>query len=138
MLNRLRNAVKKVKFLLNLSLYRFQLASILSNKASSSRRRTLSLNDRQGFRAYADDNLMIENSAVPSSDRRLSTSSSSRRIERMNSCSSEDDIDKRAELFINNFKRQLLMERQVSLQLRSLQRFTRSKVKLRFALIYTF
>ena len=118
MLNRLRNAVKKVKFLLNLSLYRFRLASILSNKASSSRRRTLSLNDRQGFRVYADDNLMIENSAVPSSDRRLSTSSSSRRIEKMNSCSSEDDIDKRAELFINNFKRQLLMERQVSLQLR--------------------
>ncbi|WOG91934.1 hypothetical protein DCAR_0311189 [Daucus carota subsp. sativus] len=100
MLNRLRNAVKKVKFLLNLSLYRFRLASILSNKASSSRRRTLSLNDRQGLRACYNRNLQV------------------RRIERTNSCSSEDDIDKRAELFINNFKRQLLMERQVSLQLR--------------------
>ncbi|KAL8127059.1 uncharacterized protein LOC141717208 [Apium graveolens] len=121
MLNRLRNAVKKVKFLLNMNLHRWRLASILSNKTSSSRRRTLSLNDRRlGLRAYADDNyfMNIENSVVPTNDRRLSTSSSSRRIERTISCSSEDDIDKRAELFIQNFKRQLLMERQVSLQLR--------------------
>lgn len=72
------------------------------------------------MRGYADDNYYMngENSVVPTTDRRLSTSSSSRRIERTISCSSEDDIDKRAELFINNFKRQLLMERQVSLQLR--------------------
>ncbi|KAK1391600.1 hypothetical protein POM88_010656 [Heracleum sosnowskyi] len=121
MFDRLRNAVKKVKFLLNLNLHRWRLASILSNKASSSRRRTLSLNDRRpGLRAYADDIYYrnIETSVAPTSDRRLSTCSSSRRIERTISCSSEDDIDKKAELFINNFKRQLLMERQVSLQLR--------------------
>ncbi|KAM7268039.1 hypothetical protein ACFE04_010205 [Oxalis oulophora] len=35
------------------------------------------------------------------------------------SSSSEDDIDKRAEIFISNFRRQLRYERQVSLELRN-------------------
>lgn len=119
MLNRLRNVVKKVKFLLNLKLNRWRLASVLSNKISLSRSRTLTLHDRPGLKAYTDENYyMIENSVVPSNVGPLSNSSSSRRIERTMSCSSEDDIDTRAEVFIKNFKRQLLMERQVSLQLR--------------------
>ncbi|KAJ4709335.1 DUF761 domain-containing protein [Melia azedarach] len=92
MLSRLGNAVKKVKFLLNTNLHRCRIASTIG--ASSGKRR-LSFKDRSGLRAYTDD------SAVSFS-----------------SYQSEDDIDKRAEMFIANFRKQLRIERQVSLNLR--------------------
>lgn len=123
--------MKKVQVLLNINLNIWRIASILSNNASLPRRqKTLSFNDRPGLRACTDDfsstfssndeirqlsGSFSSSSPSPSSSR---SSTSSRRIERTTSCPSEDDIDNRAELFINNFRRRLLMERQASLQLR--------------------
>lgn len=123
--------MKKVQILLNINLNIWRIASILGTNAT---RPTLSFNDRPGLRACTDDyddyNSSIStnydeyrqlsgsfSSPSPSSSR----SSSSRRIERTASCPSEDDIDKRAEMFINNFRRRLVMERQASLQLRYLR-----------------
>lgn len=134
MLEKLRNAVKKVKILLNINLNIWRLSSILGNGSLSlTRRRTISFNDRPGLRACTDD-YDDYNSSVSTNDayRQLSGSfsspsptsshsSGSRRIERTTSCPSEDDIDKRAEMFINNFRRRLVMERQASLQLRYLR-----------------
>lgn len=131
MLDKLRNAVKKVQVLLNINLNIWRLASILGKNGPLTRRQTLSFNDRPGLRACTDDyndysssistngeyrqlSGSFSSSPSPSSSR----SSSSRRIERTTSCPSEDDIDKRAEMFINNFRRRLVMERQASLQLR--------------------
>ncbi|XP_074352900.1 uncharacterized protein LOC141692057 [Apium graveolens] len=134
MLDKLRNAVKKVQILLNINLNIWRLASILGNNGSLQRRKTLSFNDRPGLRACTDDygdyNSSISTNdeyhqlsgsfSSPSPPPSSSRSSSSRRIERTSSCPSEDDIDKRAEMFINNFRRRLVMERQASLQLRTL------------------
>ncbi|KAL8096158.1 hypothetical protein AgCh_037200 [Apium graveolens] len=135
MLDKLRNAVKKVQILLNINLNIWRLASILGNNGSLQRRKTLSFNDRPGLRACTDDygdyNSSISTNdeyhqlsgsfSSPSPPPSSSRSSSSRRIERTSSCPSEDDIDKRAEMFINNFRRRLVMERQASLQLRYLR-----------------
>lgn len=123
--------MKKVQVLLNINLNIWRLASILGKNGPLTRRQTLSFNDRPGLRACTDDyndysssistndeyrqlSGSFSSSPSPSSSR----SSSSRRIERTTSCPSEDDIDKRAEMFINNFRRRLVMERQASLQLR--------------------
>ncbi|KAH7572587.1 hypothetical protein ACOSQ2_015993 [Xanthoceras sorbifolium] len=105
-LGRLRTAVKKVKLLLNLNLInRWRIASMLG--ASASKRR-LSFNDRPGLRACTDDTEVYHES--PDSYRRS--------FDRTLSYPSEDDIDKRAEMFIANFHKQLQIERQVSLELR--------------------
>ncbi|KAK1366825.1 hypothetical protein POM88_042386 [Heracleum sosnowskyi] len=134
MLDKLRNAVKKVQILLNINLNIWKLASILGN-GSLQTRKTLSFNDRPGLRACTDDyddyNSSISTNgeyrqlsgsfSSPSPSPSSSHSSSSTRIERTASCPSEDDIDKRAEMFINNFRRRLVMERQASLQLRYLR-----------------
>lgn len=108
LLGRLRRAVKKVKFLLNLSFNKWQLASVVGAS-----RRAISFNDRPGLRALTDDLTIMDR------DDDSGSSSGRRRIERTTSYPSDgDDIDKRAEIFINNFRNQLRMERQVSLQLR--------------------
>lgn len=138
LLGRLRAAVKKVRFLMNFNLYRWRLASIIGGGASyssskslndraardgrrldggassSSSKRWLSFNDRLGLNVVTDE---IED--VNSNDGSAGgSSSSSHGIQRTISFpSSEDDVDKRAEMFIANFYRQLRMERQVSLEL---------------------
>ena len=98
--------MKKVKFLLNFNMNRWRIVSMIG--ASSSSRR-LSFTDRPGLKACADDY---------DSDY---SGSYSRRLARTTSYQSEDDIDKRAEMFIANFHRQLQIERQVSLQLKYLR-----------------
>lgn len=134
MLEKLRNAVKKVKILLNFNLNIWRLASIMGNNGSLTRTRTISFNDtRPGLRAWTDDhddynssistneNSQSFGSSSSSPSPSSSRSSSSRKIERTTSCPSEDDIDKKAEIFINNFRRRLVIERQASLQLRYLR-----------------
>lgn len=106
LLGRLRGAVKKIRFLLNFNVNRWKLASIIG--ALSGKRR-LSFNDRPGLRACIDHD----------SDSNDSGSGSGRSLQRTISFpSDQDDIDKRAEMFIANFYRQLKMERQISLELR--------------------
>ncbi|XWS28083.1 hypothetical protein CRYUN_Cryun25bG0035200 [Craigia yunnanensis] len=106
LLSRLRKAVKKVKFLLSFNMNRWRIASMIGASPSS---RRLSFTDRPGLRACVDD--------YDSDD----SGSYSRRLARTKSYPSEDDIDKRAEMFIVNFHRQLQIERQVSLQLKYLR-----------------
>ncbi|CAK7354236.1 unnamed protein product [Dovyalis caffra] len=107
----LKRAVKKINFLLNFNFRKWRLASILSSASSSSsssgRMRRLSFNDRLGLQGAIED-AESDNQNKPV-----------RTFERVRSYgSSDEDIDKRAEIFINNFRQQLLMERQVSLRLR--------------------
>ncbi|KAJ4844258.1 hypothetical protein Tsubulata_031442 [Turnera subulata] len=113
LMSRLRRAVKKVKILLNLDLSRWRVASMMG--AASVRRHQLSFNDRPGLRAAYDDS--------ESEDSSLSRSySSSSGLHRTISYpSEEEDIDKKAEMFIQNFHRQLQIERQISLELKYLR-----------------
>lgn len=112
LLSRLRRAVKKVSFLLNLNMNRWRIASMLS-RSSSAVQRIRSFNDRPaGLTAACDSD---ENSEEDS----VSSRGSSRHLQRTISYpSDQDDIDQRAEMFIANFRRQLQIERQVSLELR--------------------
>ena len=73
---------------------------------SSNYRRRLSFNDRLGLHGC------IEDDKSDGGD-----SSATRNIQRATSFASDDNIDKRAEIFIANFRRQLRFERQVSLEL---------------------
>ncbi|CAI9761080.1 unnamed protein product [Fraxinus pennsylvanica] len=106
LIGRLKRAVKKINFLLNLNVNRWKLASMIGR--SSSKRR-LSFNERPGLREFTED-----------SNRRNcdQPGSSSRELQRTISYPSEDDIDKRADKFIANFYKQLRLERQISLELR--------------------
>lgn len=110
LLGRLKRAVKKITFLLNVNVNRFRIASMIIGRAPKDKRR-VSFNDRPGLRACAEDLDLLDSPAAGSSR--------SGGISRTTSLpSSEDDIDKRAEMFIANFYRQLQLERQVSLELR--------------------
>ncbi|KAK5811651.1 uncharacterized protein LOC108468699 [Gossypium arboreum] len=106
LLSRLRRAVNKVKVLLNFNMNRWRIASMIGTSRSSKR---LSFTDRPGLRACADDN---DSEYLGYCCNRLA---------RITSYPSEDDIDKRAEMFIANFHRQLQIERQVSLELKYLR-----------------
>ncbi|KAE8725309.1 protein YIPF6-like protein [Hibiscus syriacus] len=105
LLSRLRRVVKKVKLLLSFDMNRWRVASMIGDAS-----RRLSFTDRPGLRAcvYDDDD---------SDD----SGRCSNRLARTTSYQSEDDVDKRAEMFIANFHRQLRMERQVSVQLKYLR-----------------
>ncbi|CAO2188412.1 unnamed protein product [Urochloa humidicola] len=137
-LGSLREAIKKVRFLLSFSATRWMLLTS-SRAAAPAARRALSFGDaRPGL-------LDVEGSIVssPSSSRTSRSSSmgtaTTRSLSRTSSAASppqvltrtssgaspassgspgDPDIDQRAEQFIANFYRQLQMERQVSLQLR--------------------
>ena len=106
LLTRLKRAVKNVRFLLDFNMSQWRLASVLGHASSSSKR--ISFNDRPGLRAVCDDDTI---------DFEDSVGSSRSGIQRTISCPSEDDVDKRADMFINNFYRQLQIERQISLEL---------------------
>ena len=109
LLSSLRRAIKKVKIILNLDMIsRWRLASMIG--AASSRRHQLSFNDRPGLRGCEDID-----------DQEPEDSGSSKGLHRTISNQSEDDIDKRAEMFIENFRRQLQIERQISLELKYFQ-----------------
>ncbi|KAL7263484.1 hypothetical protein ACSBR1_001605 [Camellia fascicularis] len=110
LLGSLRGAVKKLSFLMNFNINHWRIASTIAASSSNHRRLSHSFNDRPGFRACTDDLNTYYDS--PGSSR------GGRGISRTSSCLSEDDIHKRAEMFIANFYQQLQIERQVSLELR--------------------
>ncbi|KAK7329807.1 hypothetical protein VNO77_23987 [Canavalia gladiata] len=103
LLSRLRMAVQKVRFLLSSTIlsHTWNAANIL-RRASLSKRH-LSFNDRAGLMICSEENDSV---------------SPSHSLQRTISYPSDDDIDIRAEMFITKFRRQLRMERQISLELR--------------------
>lgn len=105
LLGKLRKAVKKIRVILNFDLNKWKLASMIGS--ASGKRRAISFNGRQGLRACVED-----------SDDLMNASPVKGGLQRTTSFPMEDDIDKRAEMFIANFYRQLRLERQISLELR--------------------
>lgn len=101
---RLKKAVKKFKLLLTSNV---RLWCLRSTVGRSSYSRRLSFDDRLGLHGCIEDDKL-------DGDRyHLLTTG----IQRASSFASDDYIDKRAEIFIANFRRQLRLERQVSLDL---------------------
>uniref|UniRef100_A0A803M366 Uncharacterized protein n=1 Tax=Chenopodium quinoa TaxID=63459 RepID=A0A803M366_CHEQI len=113
LLGRLRRAVKKLTFLLNLKKFltssTWQVASLIRARApaitrtSHWNRRAYSFSDRPGLRACVEGS---------------SSTSSPPTLQRATSYPLELDIDKHAQAFIDNFHRHLVYEKQVSLELR--------------------
>ncbi|KAK3213164.1 hypothetical protein Dsin_017870 [Dipteronia sinensis] len=114
--HRFKTAVKKLNFILKyVTESKRRFSSICGSVASVSRRRSWSINDRYiGLQHCIEDRESDESSSVRALQRTTSTHASSS----YSSDGGDDEIDKRAEIFISNFRRQLLYERQVSLQLR--------------------
>ncbi|MED6196660.1 hypothetical protein PIB30_049528 [Stylosanthes scabra] len=109
LLSRLKRAVQKVRFLLSSTIISRTWHAVSLIRASSLSKGQLSFNDRPGLKICS------------SSDNETDSSEGSGRgLQRTISYPSgdEDDINKRAEMFIANFRKQLRMERQISLQLR--------------------
>ncbi|XVF48181.1 hypothetical protein PTKIN_Ptkin03bG0170000 [Pterospermum kingtungense] len=108
-MGRLKKAVKKINSLLRFSLTKWRISCFL--KSTSGKRQSLqswSFNDGLGLRGFIEDE---EGSNERESVRALQRVTS-------HGAAADDDVDKRAELFISNFRRQLRLERQVSLELR--------------------
>ncbi|KAK8597398.1 hypothetical protein V6N13_094810 [Hibiscus sabdariffa] len=99
-IGRLKKAVKQINSLLCLNLTKWRLACFLKSR----RRLSLSFNDRIGLPGCIQDE-------DESSERALHRAASYGAV-------AEDDVDQRAEIFISNFRRQLWLERQVSLEIR--------------------
>ncbi|KAK9055231.1 hypothetical protein SSX86_026313 [Deinandra increscens subsp. villosa] len=133
LLGRLRTAVKKVTFLMNFNINRWRLASSIIGRrggrahALSSRRR--SFNERLGLtsimsspsdRDYSNGvtPFMTPSYQMSPEEKGELQKTRSFPLQRTTSFPEEDDIDKRADMFISNFYRQLKMQRQVSMQLR--------------------
>ncbi|CAN4114958.1 unnamed protein product [Withania somnifera] len=125
LLGKLKRAVKKIVFLLNFDVNKWKLASYMIGSSRRKRHHQLSFNEKilqkqpTGLKV-----ICIEDDHDLVSDANYEYSSSSSRnsfkgIQRtMSYPASEDDIDKRAEMFIANFYNQLRLERQISLELR--------------------
>ncbi|XP_022728827.1 uncharacterized protein LOC111284427 [Durio zibethinus] len=111
---RLKKAVKKINSLLRLNLTKWCISCFLKS-ASGRRRLSLSFNDRLGLHGCIEDEESNERGSV-------------RALQKVTSYAADDDIDKRAEIFISNFRRQLRLEKQVSLQLRIGACFNRNSV----------
>ncbi|XP_010443437.1 PREDICTED: uncharacterized protein LOC104726305 [Camelina sativa] len=105
LLDRLRQAVNKVKFVLSFKINSlWSLVPMLGSSSSSSSLR-LSFNERPGLPAAYTE-------SEPGSSRGA--------LYRTGSYdpSSDEDIDSKAEMFIANFYKQLKIERQISLELK--------------------
>ncbi|KAJ0090628.1 hypothetical protein Patl1_12684 [Pistacia atlantica] len=113
---RFKTAVKKLSFLLNLlNASKRRLASIMCGTGTGGgcfnrRSRSFDYGRCLGLRCI-DDEEEDEESDERSSVRVL-------RRTRSYAYSSDDDINRRADIFISNFRRRLFYERQVSLELR--------------------
>lgn len=108
LLSRLRTAVQKVKLLISSTILNHTWNAAKMLRGASLSNRQLSFNDRPGLMMCSSDETDSEGSVSPSPCLQRTISFPS----------DEDDIDKRSEIFIANFRRQLLLERQISLQLR--------------------
>ncbi|KAJ9141419.1 hypothetical protein P3X46_031958 [Hevea brasiliensis] len=111
LLSRLKRAVRKVKIILNLDINRWRVVASLIGASPTKHR--FSFNERPGLRDCTVYTEELEDSSV--------SGNSSMGLHRTVSYPSEDDIDKRAEMFIEKFRRQLQIERQISLELKYLQ-----------------
>lgn len=131
LLGRLRRAVKKLTFLMNLKNYlslhsTWRLASFIRARAPATiarprwRRRAMSFNDRPGLRACEDlDAADYDDHDVNGLRSEGSSGATSPyQLRRTSSYPLEEDVDKRAEMFISNFHYHLNYERQISLDLR--------------------
>lgn len=123
LLGKLKRVVKKITFLLSFDINKWKLASYMIGKRPYHQ---LSFNEKilqkqpTGLNVICvdeiDDQDLAKNVNYDSSS---SSRNSFKGIQRtMSYPSSEDDIDKRAEMFIANFYNQLRLERQISLELR--------------------
>ncbi|KAF8704475.1 hypothetical protein HU200_031428 [Digitaria exilis] len=139
-LGSLREAIKKVRFLLSFSATRWMLlTSVVGARGTAAPARRLSFDSRPGLldvdgSSPASSRTSRSASMGTATTKSLSRTSSSTAsppqvLTRASSSSGggspaslaaagDDDIDRRAEQFIANFYKQLQMERQVSLQLR--------------------
>ncbi|KAI0504669.1 hypothetical protein KFK09_015621 [Dendrobium nobile] len=127
LLSRLRQTITKVRFLLSFNLRQW----LLSSTATASRRR-LSLDSQPlspGILDATDEHSyywpfdpVISSPPPPTKPSNSISQPLTRTISRgmsaSSTASSTDDINQRADDFIENFYRQLRMERQVSLELR--------------------
>ncbi|XP_057418981.1 uncharacterized protein LOC130713209 [Lotus japonicus] len=110
LLSRLRTAVNKVRLILSSTILSHTWNAVTMFRRDSLIKRRVSFNDRPGFMLCSEetDSAGSVSPSPPCLQRTLSSPCAS----------SDDDIDRRAELFIANFRRQLQLERQISLQLR--------------------
>lgn len=145
LLNKLRNAVKKLTFLLKLKNFlassTWQVASMIRTRATATitgpyrgRRRAFSFNDRPGLRACVEvviiedqdqDKDKDSSNSYDGDDEYVSHKSegssgatSPYPLRRTTSYPLEADVDKQSEMFIENFYKHLMFEKQVSLNLR--------------------
>ncbi|XP_047309201.1 uncharacterized protein LOC124912599 [Impatiens glandulifera] len=122
LLGRLKTAVKKIKFLLNQNANRWRIASYFMNSSrGKSSNRRLSFNEwPRGLLSFTEESESGYQSSSPPAAA-VAGGVLSRTISGVSSggggTQSEDDIDKKADLFIANFYRQLRIERQISLEL---------------------
>lgn len=127
LLGKLKRAVKKITFLLNFDINKWKLASYMIGKRLHHHHQ-LSFNEKilqkqpTGLNVICmddDDQDLVKNANYDYLSSSSSRNSFKGGIQRtMSYPSSEDDIDKRAEMFIANFYNQLRLERQISLELR--------------------
>ncbi|URE07213.1 hypothetical protein MUK42_19391 [Musa troglodytarum] len=124
LLSLLRRAIQKVSFLLSFDATRW-MASSLKRSPLVSRRLSLTARpslldctDDGGYEAASSSSTLSRTVSLLSSPASRTTSPGSEASRSLSGASSGDDINQRADRFIENFYRQLRMERQVSLQLR--------------------
>ncbi|KAI3725126.1 hypothetical protein L1987_64902 [Smallanthus sonchifolius] len=126
LLTSFKTVIKKVTFLMNSNVNRWRLISAFTNGGGGGgggSRRRLSFGERLGLTAIVsssdddeeNDNLEVCDSGSYSKELKKTRSF---HVQRTMSFPEEDDVDKRAEMFIENFYRRLRYEKQVSLQLR--------------------
>ncbi|CAO2172989.1 unnamed protein product [Urochloa humidicola] len=142
-LGSLREAIKKVRFLLSFSATRWMLLTSARGAAAPAARRALSFGDARPGLLDVDGSIVSSPASSRTSRSASMGTATTRSLSRTSSAASpppqvltrtssgasparssssaspgDPDIDQRAEQFITNFYRQLQMERQVSLQLR--------------------
>lgn len=135
LLNGLKTVIKKVTFLMNSNINQWRLVSSFTGGGGGGGGgrsfRRLSFGEQLGLTAIVsssssssddDDDEEDEDNSKTSSDSGSSSrelkKTKSFHVQRTTSFPQEDDIDKRAEMFIDNFYKKLRYEKQVSLQLR--------------------
>uniref|UniRef100_M1BC74 Uncharacterized protein n=1 Tax=Solanum tuberosum TaxID=4113 RepID=M1BC74_SOLTU len=118
LLGKLKRAVKKITFLLNFDINKWKLATYLIGSSRKSLHQ-LSFNEKILQKQPTGLNVICIDENDDQDLAKNANNGSFKGLQRtMSYPSSEDDIDKRAEMFIANFYNQLKLERQISLELR--------------------
>ncbi|KAI4337422.1 hypothetical protein L6164_015843 [Bauhinia variegata] len=111
-----RAAMKKLKLLI--ALWQMHSNSNIVAAICKQRRRYRFVNHRRGLRSCFSDDESESNNKARSEYRRATSVNAYSKWEN----NDDVDVDKRAEIFIANFRRQLRLERQVSLESSSCNR----------------